>query len=307
LNERDLLRKIEKGAPSEKDSAAEEICNRQLKGALSGVIRLLQKDDPLIRTNAVIILGVLESKKKLLEKIVRSDSNRDVRVAAEVMIENFGKITYEEAKNRINAAKLGKDIQEEKTEKKEKDEKSVEKKRKSAEKDRKRIAYKILLPALVLILVIVLAYKFYPQYNAVKPLSRKTFTDELKGRIEDILDFKKDFISNNGEPKTIKIKTYSGDTYGRLLERIYDVPEISVSGKNTIYAFFRKYNFKGSNKEKQADLLEIETSDEELIFPNVPAMHLAFDLTEGSVAYQYIVKSNDSLEISLTVDKIVIE
>lgn len=317
VNESDLIRKIQFGSPEEKDHAAELICKNRMQAATTHLMKLLQSNDSVIKGISIIILGVLGVKKELLEMIHRSDDNPDVRLAAEVMLKHFGRISYPDAKNEINAARHGYVVDEESKEKKTEEEKISEKPEEKREdegvekKDRKNVLF-IAAAVLTVVVIIIVAVIFgsgeKPEMSIQE--QRETFADEIQNRIEEITDFKKNFISYSDQevfPNTIRVKSYVGDTYGSIFNEIYDAPEIIVSGRNTIFSFFRKYNFRDLKKEKDVKLFDMEAHLEYLIFPNISAMHLKFDLREGSVAYQTIFNPDNSLEISAEVEEVIVK
>ena len=312
MNEADLVRKIQFGNPEEKEIAAEHLCRDRMRGAAGSVIKLLQSEDPLVRGIAVIILGVLGVKKDLLNSIHKSDESPDVQLAAEVMLKYFGNISYIDAKNEISIAKYGPSPEEqddvgiekqaEIIEKEEEEEKELEKKHKRIKR-----SILVLITAFCLVAAVILIVMFSGGVDEeiAVPEKEVTFADQIRGRIEKVAEFKKDLISYRDDPtapNTIFLRSYSGDTYGSLFEKIYDVPDLSISGMNTIFSFFRKYNFTGLENEKDPGLFEKETINENLIFPNLEAMNLRYDLIEGSAAYEALFDPIDSLEISITIE-----
>ena len=317
LNESDLIRKIQFGSPEEKDSAAETICKNRMRSATTSLMKLLQSSDPVIKGISIIVLGVLGVKRELLEMIRRSDDNPDVRAAAEIMLKHFGTITYKDAKNEINAARHGYEAEPEEGKKEVVELKEIVKQEERVEdteiekKDRKKILFPA-AAALTIILLIILVVIFSsgesPEISIQE--QRETFADEINNRIEEITNFKKNFVSYSDQeifPNTIRVKSYVGDSYGSIFNEIYDAQEISVTGRNTIFSFFRKYNFRDLEKEKEPDLFDMDTHLEYLIFPNISALHLKFDLREGSVAYQTIIKPDDNLEITAEIEEVIVK
>ena len=106
---------------------------------------------------------------------------------------------------------------------------------------------------------------------------------------------------------TISIATYYNDTYHELVERVYTLIYFKQSGMNTLVAFWRKYNFTNPAAERQANILNLESENEHLIFPNYSAMKLKYDLIEGGLAYESIVNRDTDVEISIFVDSIAIK
>jgi len=372
-----LIRVLKEGEPEEKDKTAQFICKTKSTEIAGRLFPLLKDDDPAVRGITVIILSVIgfEKAKNLLQHMKESDKAANVRVAADIGLRFFGKITYKNMHSEIKRyfsrerndhdsrmeeikpegkaeipEKIGK-IEKAKHPEKEEREGDVELKKEISAKeqierlkaagspvleqrgpDRKeekkdvseesagfnRILHKkraLILPLALIILIAVplISIKlFFKNGDKAAEESKQQKTvgimEILENRDTDIQDFTTQQFSPDQFidqlPYTIAVSTFYDDNYGLLLNRIYSNAGKNEHGKNTVLAFWRKFNFPDIKTQVDKELLFKDAGKGKLIFPNYAAMHLRYDLTEGSLAFEDILKPNKDVEISITVTKV---
>ena len=319
MNEREkfLLSELSSGDVEAMERAATLIAKSNDAESVKEVPKLLKNKNPRIRTIAVILLAAMGSKKSYnkIKKLSKNDKNENVRIAAAVAIDNFGSINFQELKSKVKKSAIDKlykrEIELPGKEKLKSSEYGLNKLTKIREYRFQVIGICSLL--LLIILVWIFHDKLLFKYKPVpkSTLKVRNINESIKERIMKIHNFKKDYLSPNGTyskfPMTISLPTFSGDTYDDVTKSVYSSPEFQESGMNTLLAFWRKHNFDSYNAERNMDLLQFSTDAEKIIFPNLSAMRIEFNLKKGSVAFQAIGKSDPDIEIKVIVNKVILK
>ncbi len=132
----------------------------------------------------------------------------------------------------------------------------------------------------------------------------------IKERIEAVNKFKSMYLDPENPasrfPMTLELRSFPGETYGDLFERVYGNTTGTETGMNTLGAFWRHMNFGNSGTQNIVELMEKETEDELLLFPNPTAMDIQLDLEEGSVTFQSINCFDPDLEVSVRVNNVTV-
>ena len=102
------------------------------------------------------------------------------------------------------------------------------------------------------------------------------------------------------------ITTY-GEELNELTDRIYETPQLSKGGKNTVLASWRKMNYSATRQDRIDSLLYNISVNEQLIFPNIPAMHLEYNIKEGSVAFEAMEQLDPEVEVVVIVEKVTVK
>jgi len=173
----------------------------------------------------------------------------------------------------------------------------------------------VLVPVITVMILVVsfIGYRLFyksPEQKETDNIDRSPvkISELLMKREEDIKRFKEinSFTANSAEqlPVTIAVSTIYEDNYGLLVNEFYSNAGVNGHGKNTVLAFWRKHNLPDIKSQTDKELFLKNTGEGKLIFPNYKAMHLEYDLSEGSVAFENIFTPNENVEISITVSKV---
>ena len=312
-----LLSELSSGDVEAMERAATLIAKSYDAESIKEVLKLLKNKNPRIRTNAVTLLAAIGSKNSFskIKKLSKNDKSENVRIAAAVAIDYFGNINFQELKSKIKKAAIDKlykrEIELPEKERLKDSEHGLSKlaRLKASKIQVFGICFLVLFLILVLFFHDELLIKYKPEPKSA-PKVRK-MNELIKERIMKIYNFKKDYLSHDGThseiPMTISLPTYSGDTYGDVANSVYSSPEFQKSGMNTLLAFWRKHNFDSYKVERNEDLLQLSTEEEKIIFPNLSAMRIKFNLNKGSAAYQAINKTDPDIEIDVVVNKVILK
>ncbi len=329
-----LAEAIKNGSPEQKDAAAREISEARDITMIENIVELLKEYNPMVRGVAAIIISVygVQYTKKLLIDLQDEESDHTVRITGMLGVKYFGKITYDKLKEEIKNYSSGVlEIEEPEIKKPseppEKEKSAV--KRKSVKKKQKpgtvkkpeeaKKKKKILWPVIITLfsfVIIIIAVAFFAKNRfgtkTVKPVSRpKTVAEKLTERNRTITDFKAKNLSpetpESKRPFAAAVESMYGDTYESVVKRIYTMPIFEETGMNTVLASWRKINFPEGRDQRSKYLFGKETSSETLIFPNLPGMHLKYNLKEGTLAREAVLKPNKDVKIYLIVDKVTVK
>ncbi|MFC1557328.1 HEAT repeat domain-containing protein [candidate division KSB1 bacterium] len=167
-----------------------------------------------------------------------------------------------------------------------------------------------LFTAVVIIGGIAVFFLMKGEVQEEQAVRQRSVADVIKERITAIDKFKRNSLDpNNPEsmyPRTLELRTMTGDTYGTLFESVYSNVYPTEKGMNTLGAFWRHINFGTGRKQNEIDLMDQETVGELLLFPNFAAFNILLLSEEGSVAYQGLNKNDPDLEIRVEVDNVVV-
>jgi len=329
---KELLKNIISGSKVERDSAANEICRSKMTDLIDDLIPLMQNINPEVREICTIILGVLGGKKaeEYLIAVSKNDPETNVRIAAIISRQFIGKTTIE---NLISEIRRFRGDKEESNDKK--PPMSVEQAMEDKEIRQAQSSKKLTTPsgsrlaglfnlirtnriAQGSIFVISLIFVFII-YNSIRndntdinkreKSSKESLEQFILDRILTIDNFKKTALNSSSPlsqfPRTLELKSISGDTYGDLFNRVYSNILTNPIGLNTIGAFWRHMNFGIDKKQNIIDLMDMETSGETLLFPNFAAMNLKLDVVEGTISYHTLNNKKD-IEINIRIDDVIV-
>ena len=319
-----LIRQIRSGDQKAMDAAATILCKRRVKKAVRPLVSITYHNNAMVRGIAAICLGVIGDRRglKALERLKFLDEDKNVRRAAFIAIKHFGKSTYDVLKNELRSYEQF-PIEE-----------AFPSKPSPAE-DRKRPSMFSRIPFLgrfpvftrekqIAIIAVVLGsilgvfvlmspkgkrIDFKDEANT-NVIESKTIGDKLIARRKAVADFRSKNLDpkspDSKSPKTMAITTY-GEELNELTDRIYETPQLSKGGKNTVLASWRKMNYSATRQDRIDSLLYNISVNEQLIFPNIPAMHLEYNIKEGSVAFEAMEQLDPEVEVVVIVEKVTVK
>lgn len=314
-----LLGELSSTDRDSRERAAALICNMRDIPFMKDIVNLLKDENPEVRIDALTVLAVVggDSENRKIRKIMKSDVNINVRVAAFVALKYYGKRSFRELNRIVRNAVIDKVY-------KKKIEMHTQKGLFSLTslkdvvlfRNKKQSAAVLgVVVTAVIIIVLVLLYTgesfFTVKQVKKKSVDREKMSTKIKQRIQDVQDFKEKALLPGGENSknsiTMSLETYYGDTYGDVVQRVYSAPEFQKSGMNTLKAFWRKHNFPTIRMQRKEDVMKFDTEDETLVFANLPAMRIQYSLEKGTAAEQVINKVDGDVKIQVTVDKVIVK
>ena len=319
-----LIDQIRSGDQEIMDAAAKILCRSANKKAIRPLIHLTFHGNSVVLGIGALCLVAQGDKRaiKALKRLKKIDDDKNVRLAAFLSLKYFGKRGYDELKNEMRRYEAFPEDE------------IFPAKRKPAAR-RARWSFLSRIPVLgrfsvyswqeqtVIISggIIFLFFAFIlmlPRKQIItirtdeltEPRTEQSFGRQLLERNKKIADFREERLNPNAPestiPGTLTLETY-GDELRELTNKVYDAPQFSKSGKNTLLSSWRKMNYKTTRRDREDSLLFDISSREQLIFPNPAAMHMDYSLEKGSVAYEAIEQEDPDLEIIVIVEKVTLK
>ncbi len=319
-----LIDQIRSGDQEIMDAAAKILCRTKNRKAIHPLINITFHGDSVVRGIGALCLGVQGDKRgvKALKRLKRVDVDKNVRLAAHLALKYFGKRTYEDLKSELRTYDAFPE-----------DEIFPRKSRPAGGRVRPGFLSRIPIVGqftvyswqrqtaiisagvfilLLLILLVIPRKQIFTirTDEIVEPKTKQSFGRLLLDRNMQITEFKEKRLNpampESKLPQTMSLTTY-GDELKELTDKVYDAPQFSKAGKNTLVASWRKMNYKTTRRDREDSLLYDLSSGEQLIFPNPSAMHMEYDLEKGSIAYEAIEKEDPDLEIVVIVEKVTVK
>ncbi len=275
MNKNEIVTILE-GSPDERELAALRICQTRRSDALIGLWQYMESADSGVRELIVKIAGVLGGAEygKKLELLSKKDPEVNVRIAAIIAQQHLGRITYDRLSDEIKKFHHESAVEEEPESPERKQEQTVQKEKErtspvvkhagaeivsKSENDRPEgpgiknlFTLRILFVACIVVVAGIGIYILFNTDNDEGPGGRRlagsaAIAMMIKERIEAVNKFKSMYLDPENPasrfPMTLELRSFPGETYGDLFERVYGNTTGTETGMNTLGAFWRHMNF----------------------------------------------------------------